>query len=165
MENNLGYSIATRMIANSEGNSFWEARIKELPDVIEFADTLEEVYALALDTIEATHSLYNEMGKAMPAPFQHASEDFSGRVTLRMPRTLHRCISEIAVDEAVSVNQYMVSALANIIGMRFGHRSAIEGWIPLVSTSKVVSKQGRLINSGLVDKKSNCWEPLEAVVV
>ena len=38
----------------------------------------------------------------LPAP---GVEDYSGRVTLRVPRTLHRSLALIAENEGVSLNQ------------------------------------------------------------
>lgn len=46
----------------------YEARIAELPDVAEYADTYEEAYALAIDTIEVTAEMLANEGKAMLLP-------------------------------------------------------------------------------------------------
>ena len=47
------YNITVRR-AEVEGEVCFEARVKELPDLIEYADTAEEAYALAVDGIETT---------------------------------------------------------------------------------------------------------------
>ena len=47
------YNISIRRVLVDEDQLF-EARIRELPDVTEYADTMEEAYELALDTIETT---------------------------------------------------------------------------------------------------------------
>ncbi|WOG27803.1 hypothetical protein [Endozoicomonas sp. 8E] len=53
------YNITVRR-ANFDGEVFFEARVKELPDVAEYADTAEEAYALAIDTIEITAEIFAE---------------------------------------------------------------------------------------------------------
>lgn len=46
----------------------FEARVAELPDVAEYADSFEEAYLLAIDTIEVTAELFAEKGWVMPPP-------------------------------------------------------------------------------------------------
>jgi predicted HicB family RNase H-like nuclease len=47
----------------------------------------------------------------------HAAErTYSGKVNLRMPRSLHRDLARRAEEEGVSLNQFMVVALARAVG-------------------------------------------------
>lgn len=126
------YNITVRR-ANFDGEVYFEARVKELPDVAEYADTFDEAYALAIDTIETTAEVFAAKGKAMPAPYEPA-DDFSGRVTLRMPKTLHRSLSETADQEGISLNQYLV----NVLSYQSGYSScyqAMTGYSAPVVTS------------------------------
>lgn len=41
---------------------------------------------------------------------------YSGKVNLRMPKTLHRDLARRAEEEGVSLNQFMVVALARAVG-------------------------------------------------
>jgi antitoxin HicB len=45
-----------------------------------------------------------------------AERTYSGKVNLRMPRSLHRDLARRAEDEGVSLNQFMVVALARAVG-------------------------------------------------
>lgn len=110
------YGITIRRIADDSGDCF-EARIRELPDVAEYADSFEEAYALAIDAIETTAEALSEQGRSMPAPAQDKN-DYSGRITLRLPRTLHRNLSFIAREEGVSLNQLLASVLSLYAGGR-----------------------------------------------
>lgn len=47
---------------------------------------------------------------------REAGRTYSGKVNLRMPRTLHRDLARRAEEEGVSLNQFMVVALARAIG-------------------------------------------------
>ncbi|UYM17570.1 toxin-antitoxin system HicB family antitoxin [Endozoicomonas euniceicola] len=107
------YNITVRR-ADFDGELFFEARVKELPDVAEYADTFDEAYALAIDTIETTAEVFAEKGKAMPVPYEPA-DDFSGRVTLRLAKSLHRNLAEGAEQEGVSLNQHINNILSKIV--------------------------------------------------
>lgn len=121
------YSISVRH-GDFAGESCFEARVKELPDVAEYADSWQEAYELALDSIETTAAIFEETGKTMPQPAQSA-DDYSGRVTLRVPRTLHRSLALMADDEGISLNQLMVSALAAFRGFCAGMTESDSEWI------------------------------------
>ncbi len=62
------YSIIIRTIQDDAGACF-EARVCELPDVAEYADTYAEAYELAVDTIETTAQVFAEYKRPMPKPF------------------------------------------------------------------------------------------------
>jgi predicted HicB family RNase H-like nuclease len=109
------YTIVIRQ-AEFDGETLYEAKVKELPDIAEFAESHEDAYALALDAIIATSEAFAQQGHAMPNPFQ-PEEEYSGRITLRLPKTLHRKLAEQAHEECVSLNQYMLSVLAQHVGI------------------------------------------------
>lgn len=57
------YTITVQPV-EIEGERCFEARVKELPDLVEYADTEEEAYALAVDAIETTAAIMEERGSA-----------------------------------------------------------------------------------------------------
>lgn len=145
--NPYSYSITVRR-ANFDGEVFFEARVKELPDVAEYADTAEEAYALAVDTIETTAEIFAEKGKAMPAPYEPA-DDYSGRVTLRLSKSLHRNLAEGAEQEGVSLNQHLVNILSYSAGYSAGATAHYSNAMP-VAQYKASRKQGDQPNLKLV---------------
>ncbi|TAN52627.1 MAG: hypothetical protein EPN21_03445 [Methylococcaceae bacterium] len=60
------YSITIRR-ANFDGQMLFEAKVRELPDIAEYAENHETAYALALDALETTAAVFT---RKMPAPFQ-----------------------------------------------------------------------------------------------
>ena len=112
------YNITIRR-SEFEGEVCFEARVKELPDLAEYGDTFEEAYALVIDAIETTVEVFAEKGKPMPVP-QEVADDYSGRVTLRLPKSLHRVLAESAEEEGVSLNQHLVNILAYFSGFAAG---------------------------------------------
>ena len=106
--NPYAYNITVRE-CEFECEPLFEARIRELPDVREFAESAQEVYALAIDTIETAAAMFAETGRPFPLPVR-PQDQYSGRVTLRLPKSLHRALASAAEEEGVSLNQHLVTA-------------------------------------------------------
>lgn len=120
------YGIEVRR-RNLDGEVMFEARVRELPDVAEYADSYQEAYELAVDAVETTMKLLVERGRSMPQPLEPA-DDWSGRVTLRLPKSLHRALAEAAKDEGCSLNQHIVNVLNYFSGYAQSDRQAEAGW-------------------------------------
>lgn len=114
------YNITVRK-GRFDGELCYEARVAELPDVAEYADSFEQAYALAIDTLEITAEIFADQGKLMPKPIIPA-DDFSGRVTLRLSKSLHRALAKAAETEGVSLNQH----LTNVLNYYTGYAQAVE---------------------------------------
>jgi RNA polymerase sigma-B factor len=97
---------------NSEGRE-WTAQAQDLPGCEAFGDTPEE----AIRGIEAAMEEWIEdalaKGRELPDPRPAAS--YSGRLMLRMPRSLHAELSEAAEHEGVSLNQFIASSLESAL--------------------------------------------------
>jgi predicted HicB family RNase H-like nuclease len=104
-----------------EGETLFEARVKELPDLSEYGESFEEAYNLAIDTIETAASAFAEKGRKFPAAIVPA-DNYSGRVTLRLPQSLHRVLAETSDWEGVSLNQHLVNVLSYFSGFAAGSR-------------------------------------------
>lgn len=115
------YNIGIRR-GTFEGEVLFEARVKELPDLAEYGETYAEAYDLAVDAIETAAAAYADQGRAFPKALVPA-DDFSGRVTLRLPRSLHRALAQAAEDEGVSLNQHLVEILSYYSGFAAGRRA------------------------------------------
>lgn len=118
------YSITIQKVV-VDGERLFQATIRELPDVVEYGETHVEAYELAVDTIETTAQIFAEKGKQMPSPCR-ANEAFSGRVTLRLPKSLHKKVAETADLEGVSLNQHIVSILSHYSGYMAATNSLAE---------------------------------------
>lgn len=113
------YSIQIKHV-EIEGMDFYQAKVKEFPYLDEYADCAESAYRLALDSIETSIEALKKENKTIPLPCNEVEiENYSGRVTLRIPRTLHASLSEIANYEGISLNQLIVAALSEFNG--FNH--------------------------------------------
>lgn len=104
------YAITVRKVS-VDGEDVWRATVRELPDLAEFAGTREEAVALARDAIEDLQASALEDGHPFPEPMPD-EEEYSGRVTLRMSRSMHRATALRAMSEDVSLNSYIVECIA-----------------------------------------------------
>ena len=116
MTNAERYAITVRKVV-IENEELWRATVRELPDVAEFAETREKAIELALDSIESLKDAAFEEGRDFPEPSED-EEEFSGRVTLRMPKYLHRAVAHKALADDMSLNSYIVTVLGIDLAQR-----------------------------------------------
>lgn len=106
------YSISVRRVL-VEGDRLFKGTVAELPDVATFEESFEAAYALAIDAIESLYESSVEENRPFPSPLSQAeSSEYSGRLTLRMPRWLHTQLGHQADAEGISLNQYLISILS-----------------------------------------------------
>ncbi len=96
---------------------YWVATFPELPGLVAAADTWDELARKIQDAKESYFSAALNAGLAIAEPGKE-SEPASGRVLLRLPKTLHRQAARAAARDAVSVNTFLVSAIARELGRR-----------------------------------------------
>jgi predicted RNase H-like HicB family nuclease len=95
-------------------------------DVIASITELEGCLAHGRDAAEALAELASMKrlwiescladGKPVPLPAEEDDSLPSGKWLQRVPRTLHRKLTDLAQREGVSLNQYVVSVLAEAVG-------------------------------------------------
>src|SRR5258708_2129148 len=110
------YAITVRKV-RVEDEDLWRATVRELPDVAEFGDTRETAIELALDTIASLKEDALASGKAFPEPVED-DEDFSGRITVRLPKSVHREVVLEAEKEGISLNSYVIASLSCSVAQR-----------------------------------------------
>lgn len=88
----------------------WIAIAPELPGCSAGGDTAEEALAELGIAMEGWLSTAKKYGHRIPAPI--ADKDLSGRILLRLPKSLHKELLEEAMEEGVSLNQYALLVIA-----------------------------------------------------
>jgi antitoxin HicB len=94
------------------------AEIKDLPGCYSQGETLEETYR----NIEEARRLWIESmyedGNDIPFPGSETEKQYSGKFNVRVPKSLHRKLDELAEKEGVSLNHFLVSTLSLAVGQR-----------------------------------------------
>jgi antitoxin HicB len=97
------------------------AEVEELPGCVADGETPNEAVENLREAMKSWIASRQEAGLDIPEPRDTA--EYSGKVLLRMPKSLHRKLSEQAAREGVSLNQHMVSTLSEAFG-----QSQVPGW-------------------------------------
>ena len=82
----------------------------ELPGCVTCGETLEQAVRNAEDAKYTWLETAIEEGVEIPEPIN--LDDYSGQFKLRLPKSLHRTLSEQASAEGISMNQYCLYLLA-----------------------------------------------------
>lgn len=99
-----------------ESDGTFRGEIIEFPGCIAVGDTAAEALAnledVAASWLEATLA----RGQRIPEPIENV--EFSGKLVVRLPKTLHKKAAHIAARDRISLNQFIVSSIAERVGAR-----------------------------------------------
>ena len=124
MYNVKDYKVEISKVTEEDGGGY-VAYIPEL-DCYGDGETIEQaiadVYAVAEDLIE----IAREDRKEIPIPqYYKDTEDYSGKLSIRLPKTLHKHVRERAKAERCSINQLIITYIAMGIGDAFGRNESL----------------------------------------
>jgi antitoxin HicB len=100
----------------------WTATVEELPGCSSRGKTSEEALSGIEAAMESWIATALEEGREIPEPKSATSH--SGRLLLRMPRTLHADLTRASEREGVSLNQFITDVLAGAVVWRSGGDAA-----------------------------------------
>jgi predicted RNase H-like HicB family nuclease len=92
----------------------FSAFVIELPGCFADGDTAESATSNLESAIESWITSAESTGYPIKPPFD--AEGFTGKVALRMPRTLHKQAAYYAELEGCDLNTLLVTAISNYIG-------------------------------------------------
>lgn len=110
----------------------WLASVEELPGCTSRGKSAEE----ALRGVEAAKASWiaTALAEGRDVPEPKSATSHSGRLLLRMPRTLHADLTRASEREGVSLNQFITDVLAGALAWRSGGEpppSSARGTTPL----------------------------------
>lgn len=97
-----------------EADGGYSGEILEFPGCISEGETANEVVARLEENAKDWIESELEAGRTIPGPV--SGDEHSGRIALRLPRSLHRAIALKAARDRTSTNQQIVSAIAAWVG-------------------------------------------------
>lgn len=107
----LNYSIIINKVKDESG-TYYYGKIAELDGCQTTADTVDEL----LEQLEEVKKDHIEIKMEFNDPIPEPNEMPSGKIVLRMPKTLHWRLAGEAKQEGVSLNQYMIYKLSQSLG-------------------------------------------------
>lgn len=113
---NKPYTIRVVHDRDDEGHEGFVASVEELPGVLTQGDSIEEAVAQIRNAMVGWISVALEDGLEIPEP--RDPNAYSGRFLLRVPKSLHAELARQAELEGVSLNTYVMAALAQAAGRR-----------------------------------------------
>ena len=99
-----------------EPDGAFRAEILEFSGCIALGDTVEAALAMLEDVAWGWLEAALDKGRAIPEPMENI--EFSGKLVLRLPKSLHKKASRAAERDGISLNQFIVSSLAQQVGAR-----------------------------------------------
>jgi predicted RNase H-like HicB family nuclease len=94
------------LVLEADPDGGYVAKFPDLPGCVTQGETLAEAVAMAEDAKQGWLEASYDVGNEIPLPTY--SEEYSGRLLLRLPKSLHRQLAESAARDGVSINQYIV---------------------------------------------------------
>jgi antitoxin HicB len=103
----------TRVLVPDETGGY-NAEVLEFPGCFAEGDTIDEAYRELEDAAESWIEVRLDRGQEVPPPF--STLDYSGNISLRLPRTIHKRAAILAERDRVSLNSFLMSAIAYRVG-------------------------------------------------
>lgn len=98
-----------------EADGTYSADILEFPGCFAEGRTPDEAYANLEKVAESWIEAALEQGQEIPAPVE--AHDFSGRIALRIPKSIHKQAAKFAEMDNTSLNQFFLTAVAARVGV------------------------------------------------
>ncbi len=102
-----------RILILEETGEF-SAEILEFSGCYAFGNSPDEAFAMLEDVAKSWIESELAHGKEIPPPSE--SHGFSGRIALRLPKSLHRLATIMAKQDGTSLNQFLMSAISARVG-------------------------------------------------
>ena len=103
----------SRLVIREDDGSY-RAEIVEFPGCIALADTGPEALQQLEDVAESWLQAAISNGQPIPEPIE--STEYSGRFVVRISKSLHSKATYVAKREGVSLNQFIVTCIAEHVG-------------------------------------------------
>jgi predicted HicB family RNase H-like nuclease len=107
--NNRDYPFVVKPVDPDEKDVKFIVQYLDFPGLSGGGDTIEEALSIAEEAKNMYLDLLTEQGHSWPQP---TDMNVSGRITLRLPKTLHLKTIDLAERDNVSLNTFITDAIA-----------------------------------------------------
>jgi antitoxin HicB len=103
-----------RVLIPDEESGTYTAEIAEFPGCVSQGQTPQEALENLETAVRGWIEAVLDLGQEVPPP--SITEDYSGKLALRLPRSLHRRAAQMAQRDGVSLNLLIATAIAEKVG-------------------------------------------------
>ena len=103
------YTEIIKKIFDEDGELFVGSFL-EVPEAKTYARSREELEKRMKEVLELSLEIREKNGEEVPEPIDE--NNYSGKFTLRLPKSLHKTLSLQAEKEGISLNQYALYKLS-----------------------------------------------------
>jgi len=103
-------NLPYRIVIQKDPYGGFFAEVEELQGCMTQGETYEETYNNIIEAMAGWLEVAIERGIGIPEP--GSESQYSGRFTLRIPKSLHKKLAQHAKKEKVSLNQYAIHLLS-----------------------------------------------------
>ncbi len=140
--NPSAYKITIQQ-AEVDGENVFVGTVAEFPDLAVYEDSFSEAYEAITSVIESLRTSFAENNQDFPEPNPELPQQWSGRVTLRIPKSIHMRVASLAEQEGVSLNHFLTSIISREVGVKFLPKAMLKtDVVKQVTTSSVATYFG-----------------------
>ena len=110
------YEIRSFPKKAEDGSTYWTACFPSIPGCVGGGDTMEEAISDAKENLEVYLEFLEEERKKIPE--ENYKNEYSGKIALRISKSTHKKIAEIAEDEGISINLLLNNAIEYYLGIK-----------------------------------------------
>jgi len=88
----------------------------EFPGLSAFGKSLEDAIAEVRVALQLFMDSYSDEGLPLPKP--QGLQTYSGQFRVRLPKSMHRQAAQLAIGEGISLNSFIVAAVAEKVGAK-----------------------------------------------
>ena len=118
IDKKLDYRFKAFQIEGEDGFE-WGVEFIDVPNIGGGGDTVEEAYYEARENLNVYFDYLKETGKPIPQPSKEPEyEDYSGKLVLRLSKSNHAKIAQLAEKENISINSLLNELITEGIANR-----------------------------------------------
>lgn len=149
MKNVNDYEVSIRRVNTGNGEFEFVAIFEQFPDVIGVGDTREEALSEANANLKLYFDFCEDNNTAIPEPLEKNDlSTYSGKITLRLSKQLHRDLSDYSLKDGMSINSIVNDAIRfYLTGQALGE--VVNASIDTIHSQSKVAPDGVNLNNSV----------------